>query len=175
MSPGISTAPTILASRHPAVSRPENLDQAGSCHHLRDFGCVWAGDRQDAYWLDWLQDKPFTTLFVDGNHENFDLLSRYPGGALAGRARPPAAPVGDPPDARAGVRHRRHALLHPWAAPPPTTERPGGEGRSWWPEELPAGRRLSEALANLDAAGWRVDTVLTHCASEAPRSPSPLV
>ena len=39
-----------------------------------DFGCVWSGDREDNYWLDWLERKPFTTLFLDGNHENFPLL-----------------------------------------------------------------------------------------------------
>ena len=26
----------------------------------------------------WLEEKPFTTLFVDGNHENFDLLNTLP-------------------------------------------------------------------------------------------------
>ena len=28
--------------------------------------------------MDWLEGKPFTTLFVDGNHENFDRLYAYP-------------------------------------------------------------------------------------------------
>ena len=39
-----------------------------------DFGGLWDGSQKDQYWLDWLNKKPFTTLFVDGNHENFDLL-----------------------------------------------------------------------------------------------------
>lgn len=30
------------------------------------------------WWRSWLNDRPFTTLFVDGNHENFDLLNAYP-------------------------------------------------------------------------------------------------
>ena len=42
-----------------------------------DFGGVWDGSRQEQYWLDWLDARPFTTLFVDGNHENFDLLEQY--------------------------------------------------------------------------------------------------
>lgn len=36
-----------------------------------DFGLVWWRDyesKSEKYWLDWLEDKPFTTLFVDGNH-----------------------------------------------------------------------------------------------------------
>ena len=43
-----------------------------------DFGGVWAGEQTDGYKLDWLEAKPFTTLFVDGNHENFGLLNAYP-------------------------------------------------------------------------------------------------
>lgn len=38
-----------------------------------DFG-IWHDTPEERYWLKWLNDKPFTTLFVDGNHENFDRL-----------------------------------------------------------------------------------------------------
>ena len=43
-----------------------------------DFGCVWDGSKNDKYWINWLNSKKFTTVFVDGNHENFDLLYQYP-------------------------------------------------------------------------------------------------
>ena len=39
-----------------------------------DFGGVWSNTSEEVWWLDWLSDKPFTILFVDGNHENFDRL-----------------------------------------------------------------------------------------------------
>ena len=39
-----------------------------------DFGGVLCDDAQERYWLDWLAEKPFTILYVDGNHENFDRL-----------------------------------------------------------------------------------------------------
>lgn len=42
-----------------------------------DFGGVWDGSPTDRYWLNWLEEKPFTTLFVSGNHENFELLAEY--------------------------------------------------------------------------------------------------
>lgn len=38
-----------------------------------DFG-LWHDTNSERYWLDWLAEKPFTVLFVDGNHENFDRL-----------------------------------------------------------------------------------------------------
>ena len=46
-----------------------------------DFGLVWQRDcerKSEHYWLDWLEDKPFTTLFVDGNHENHKRMATYP-------------------------------------------------------------------------------------------------
>ncbi len=43
-----------------------------------DFGGIWNGSKEEEYWLDWLDEKPFTTLFVTGNHENYDLLKTYP-------------------------------------------------------------------------------------------------
>ena len=38
-----------------------------------DFGGIWDGSAEERHWLDWLEAKPFTTLFVSGNHENFDM------------------------------------------------------------------------------------------------------
>lgn len=38
-----------------------------------DFG-IWQDTKSERYWLNWLEEKPFTLLFVDGNHENFDRL-----------------------------------------------------------------------------------------------------
>ena len=35
-------------------------------------------DEEELWWLNWLQERPFTTLFVDGNHENYDRLKKYP-------------------------------------------------------------------------------------------------
>ena len=62
-----------------------------------DFGGVWELDTEGEPWreqfagskhnarvkcenmqLDWLENRPFTTLFVDGNHENYDRLNVYP-------------------------------------------------------------------------------------------------
>lgn len=35
-----------------------------------DFGLCWEKEESDReeYWLNWLEKKPFTTLFCDGNH-----------------------------------------------------------------------------------------------------------
>lgn len=48
---------------------------------LGDFGLIWNRNgetNEEKYWLDWLENKPFTTIFVDGNHECFTRLYQYP-------------------------------------------------------------------------------------------------
>lgn len=42
-----------------------------------DFGVLWESPEKENYWLDWLNGKPWTTLWVDGNHENYTLLSGF--------------------------------------------------------------------------------------------------
>ena len=43
-----------------------------------DFGCIWDGGSGDRFWLNWLESEGWNTLFIDGNHENFDVLNQYP-------------------------------------------------------------------------------------------------
>ena len=46
-----------------------------------DFGGVWSFEEESTYekeMLDWLDSRNFTTLFVDGNHENYTRLYKYP-------------------------------------------------------------------------------------------------
>ncbi len=47
---------------------------------LGDFGVIWSAeeDKEEKYNLDILENKPFTTVFIDGNHENFDRLHAFP-------------------------------------------------------------------------------------------------
>lgn len=42
-----------------------------------DFGFLWEGSAQERAFLRKLSKKKFTTLFVDGAHENFGLLDSY--------------------------------------------------------------------------------------------------
>ena len=40
-----------------------------------DFGGIWDvgwESKNEKHWLDWFEERSYTLLFVDGNHENFD-------------------------------------------------------------------------------------------------------
>ena len=56
----------------------ETLTKADFVTVCGDLGGVWYGDRRDNEGLDFLEHRPFTTLFVAGNHENYDALRAYP-------------------------------------------------------------------------------------------------
>ena len=43
-----------------------------------DFGFIWDGSQAENKALDWLAKRRFQIAFVDGKHENFDLLKEYP-------------------------------------------------------------------------------------------------
>lgn len=152
-----------------------------------DFGGVWSGRAEENYWLDWLEKKPFTTLFVDGNHENFDMLGALPEpewhGGRVHRVREHVLHLmrgqvfefgGLTCFTMGGASSHdiRDGILDP-ASPDFEKEyrlkRRTGQvfrvkGVSWWPEELPSDDDYQEATANLDRAGWCVNCILTHCA-----------
>ena len=152
-----------------------------------DFGGVWDDSPREAYWLNWLEEKPFTTLFVDGNHENFDRLGELPvhqwQGGKVHYVRPHVLHLmrgqifdigGSTWFAMGGAASHdiQDGILDPAL---PDFERRYWVlrrmnarfrvlGYSWWPEEMPSGAEYAEAEANLERAGWRVDHILTHCA-----------
>ncbi len=43
-----------------------------------DFGCIWDGGKKELKTLKKLGKKKYNILFVDGTHENYDLLEEYP-------------------------------------------------------------------------------------------------
>ncbi|MBP3380150.1 MAG: metallophosphoesterase [Ruminococcus sp.] len=63
---------TSVFSKQKELSRSDYMIICG------DFGLVWSNSAEERYWLKWLDSKPWTTLWIDGNHENFDLLKEYP-------------------------------------------------------------------------------------------------
>lgn len=152
-----------------------------------DFGGVWDQSAEQKYWLDWLAAKPWTTLFLDGNHENYDLLATYPvnqwHGGKVHFIRPNVIHLmrgqvfvidgirffvmggASSHDISSGILElddpdfymKRRRL-----------DRARALYRinhlSWWKEELPSEEEYAEGLKNLEAVGNRVDVILSHCA-----------
>lgn len=43
-----------------------------------DFGFVWDGSKKEHRCLHWIGRRPYNVLFVDGAHDNLNLLKMYP-------------------------------------------------------------------------------------------------
>ena len=150
-----------------------------------DFGGVWDGSKDDQYWLDWLNDKPFKTCWVDGNHENYDLLKEYPQedwcGGKVQFIRPNVVHLmrGQVYDIQ-GVRTFTMGGASSHDIQEGIFEKDDPDLRkkirntlfgmfrinhlSWWKEELPSEEEYACALANLDSYNNTVDLVISHCA-----------
>lgn len=43
-----------------------------------DFGICWAHDKTFDWNCKWFAERSFTTLWVQENHENYDMIAEYP-------------------------------------------------------------------------------------------------
>lgn len=159
---------------------------------LGDFGGIWnyqGEDKKENYWLNWLNDKSFTTLFVDGNHECFPRLNTYPEKNFCGgrvhEIRPSVLHLmrgeifelegkkffafggASSHDAEDGildpVKDRRK--IKRWRCD--REKRFRINGINWWPEELPSEMEMAAGRKNLRENGDKVDFVLSHAAPQS--------
>lgn len=131
-----------------------------------DFGLVWDNSKSDLYWRDWLTDKPFTTLWVDGNHENFELLYRFPlADKFGGKVREITPSIYHLDRGQVLTIENKTFFVMGGAASHDKEYRK--EHISWWKEEMPTIEEMERGIKALDTHNWAVDYVISHC---APRS-----
>ena len=56
----------------------EKLSKADYLIICGDWGGLFFNNDRDKTVIDFWENKPYTVLWVDGNHENFDLINTYP-------------------------------------------------------------------------------------------------
>lgn len=126
-----------------------------------DFGFVWDGSGREKKILDFLGSRKYNVCFIDGTHENFDLLDKYRMTVWNG-----------------GKVHRVSGnLFHMMRGQIFTIEGfriftfGGGESVdremrtehiSWWKEEMPSPSELEEGAKAIDEVGCEVDYIITH-------------
>lgn len=144
-----------------------------------DFGFVWDNSPEEQAIREIIAEKKYTTCFVDGNHENFDLLESYPVSHWCGGK---VHIIGEAPDGTPKLIHLMRGQVYDIPVCTSGAEKSisvftmGGafsvdrryrrEGESWWPREMPSQEEYTEALANLKQHHNRVDYLLTHTGRE---------
>lgn len=158
-----------------------------------DFGGVWnkkEENKGEKMLMDWLNCKSFTTLFVDGNHENFDRLYQYPAeewhGGKVHKIRPSVIHLtrgqvfeidgkniftfggASSHDIDGGIlepndpdyKKKKKELDQEW--------RPYRINHvSWWKQELPSEEEMQEGRRNLAVYNYKVDFIVSHCCSSS--------
>ena len=129
-----------------------------------DFGLVFApdGSRTEEFWLNWLEQRPWTTLFIDGDHENFPRLYSYPeeerfGGAV-GVIRPSVLHL----KTRGHVYEVSGKKIWCFGGAESIDKADRQEGRSWWPEEEPTDEQMQYGLSQIERHGCEFDFIVTH-------------
>lgn len=151
-----------------------------------DFGIIWQQEKNiwEENLLDWLEKRPFTTLFVCGNHENFDRLNFYPvetwHGGKVHKLRPSVIHLmrgeifeidnrkifafggASSHDIKDGIldAEKDKEKIKEWKKDPFKLFRINNI--SWWKEELPTKEEMENGIANLKKHDNKVDFIITH-------------
>ena len=151
-----------------------------------DFGGVWTFEeesRREKEALDWLDNKSFTTLFVDGNHENYARLYNYPVEEWhCGKVHKIRNSVlhlmrGEIFDidnkkifAFGGARSHdiQDGILNLYEEEKIYEYRKRGayfriRDFSWWDLELPTNQEMENGIKNLEKVNYKVDYIISHC------------
>lgn len=156
---------------------------------LGDMGLLWSKDKEYDYWCKFFKEKPWLTLFIDGNHENFNMLEEYPievwnGGKVRQIVKDKVLHLergqvftienktfftmggASSKDIEGGILDREDELFK---FKKKDLKRKHLNFRilneSWWKQELPNEKELEEGIFNLQKNNNQIDYILTHCTS----------
>lgn len=153
-----------------------------------DFGGVWSFEEEsnrEKQMLDWLNSRNFTTLFVDGNHENYTRLYNYPveewNGGKVHKVRESVlhlmrGEVYNISDKKfftfggASSHDIQHGILNLDEEEKIYEYRKRGayfriRDYSWWDLELPTNEEMKNGIKNLEKVNYEVDYIISHCAA----------
>lgn len=131
-----------------------------------DFGYLWDNSKEELKTLEIIENMPITILFIDGNHENFNLLKEYPISKWNG----------------GNVRFIRKNIIHllrgevfnindkkyfTFGGAKSVDRFMRTENVDFWEEEMPNLEEMNKGISNLEINENKVDYILTHtCSSE---------
>ncbi len=129
-----------------------------------DFGFLWDGSEKEKKAIEALSKKKYIICFVDGAHENFDMLNGY---------RPYRFKGGNAHKITQNIFHLMRGEIFTFCGK--TYFCMGGgesediemreEGKTWWKDEMPNAEEMKNGSDNLRSCDFKVDYVITH---EAP-------
>jgi len=147
---------------------------------LGDFGLLWSQPprwitnkedkkvwfvpkdwKEEQHHVKWLTEKPWTTLFIDGNHENHDRIDALPQVEMFG------SKVGKVNDS---IYHLKRGEVYTisdrkffcFGGADSTDKLQRKVGIDWWAREAPTYAEMDYGLENLEKHGNKVDYIISH-------------
>jgi len=145
------------------ASRGKNLTKNDYMIILGDVAACWDGATHDEMVLKKLNEYSATILWIDGNHENFDIINNLPESEwMGGRVHKLSDSVIHLMRGQVFIIDGRkfftfgggYSIDQMYRIPT----------RSWWEQEMPSEAEYEEGMANLEKHGNKVDYILTHTA-----------
>ena len=161
----------ITGDTHGEFSKLSNTNWPVSTYMTREDYIIVTGDfglifnpvqtKDEIWWTKWIAGKPWTLLFVDGNHDNHPKLNDLPRELKFG------SDVGIVSDSIFHLRRGeiytiegRTFLAFGGAASIDKVYRTPGV--SWWPEEIPSYAEMDHCLNIIEKNSYHVDIILAH-------------
>lgn len=130
---------------------------------LGDVACCWDGKWHDKKVRKALHELPPTILWLDGNHENFDLIESLPvtygwnGGSVQyvlddDIIHLMRGKIYSLEGKTFFVMGGGYSIDKAWRIP----------GLSWWSQEQPSMKEYDEGIRNLEDVDYKVDYILSH-------------
>lgn len=126
-----------------------------------DFGFIWSGTKKENKVIKKLGKKKYNILFIEGCHENYDLLYNYPqeewnGGkvrTISGNLRQLV---------RGSIFEIEGKKIFAFGGGQSADRHIRKEHNTFWEQELPSDEELINALKNLKNNNSSVDYIITH-------------
>lgn len=129
-----------------------------------DCGFWWDYSKETKWWVNWYNERPWTTLCVYGNHCNYDNLYNHFSlmNFHGGQARQVADSIYYLNNGDVFSLCGKKFFVMGGATSHDKAYRK--EHVSWWKEEIPSYKMMEHGLNTLEKNNNKVDYILTHCA-----------
>lgn len=145
--------------------RSESLAPLTHSIILGDFGLIWSGapTAYEQYWIEWLDKKPYETLALLGNHENYERIYNLPQVERYG------SPVYRVAERVFILQHGRKYTIDGksffvFGGADSIDKQYRKDRITWWAEEIPTTTDFYRGLQVCEENDFTFDYVLTHTA-----------
>lgn len=127
-----------------------------------DFGFLWEDSARERKMLKWIGKRKYTVLFIEGTHDNLDLINQYPVAKWNG---------GEVHEISGKLRHLIRGNVFDldgfkiFAFGGGESDDAEMRGKRWWSDEMPTLEELAVARDNLARYNNELDYIFTHQSS----------